>query len=168
VIKDAYAMPFFHYLCPVDGVFMCGFYSLSTDNILEQDSLDSPFSIAIDISNVEGEEASSSLALGTVSAEVRSRLEDLLNLLQQDTTQLVDDSDPAKVIFKTVRGHIPADVQEARFQASHLESCQLQYQKATQCIADRAAQAQLKEEMLQVKHICWYPLSYDYKHHFNK
>ena len=34
-----------------------------------------------------------------------------------------------------------------------MESRQLQYQKATQRIADRAAQAHLKEEMLQVKHI---------------
>jgi len=32
VIKDAYAMPFFHYFRPVDGVFMCGFYNLSTIN----------------------------------------------------------------------------------------------------------------------------------------
>jgi len=32
VIKDVYAMPFFHYFWPVDGVFMCGFYSLSTVN----------------------------------------------------------------------------------------------------------------------------------------
>ena len=32
VIKDAYVLPFFHYFWPVDGVFMCGFYSLSTVN----------------------------------------------------------------------------------------------------------------------------------------
>jgi len=32
VIKDAYAMPFFHYFRPIDSVFMCGFYSLSTVN----------------------------------------------------------------------------------------------------------------------------------------
>jgi hypothetical protein len=38
------------------------------------------------------------------------------------------------------------------FQVVHLESHQLQYQKAAQRIADRAAQAQLKEEMLQLKH----------------
>jgi len=38
------------------------------------------------------------------------------------------------------------------FQATHLESHQLQYQKTVQRLADRAAHAQLKEEMLQVKH----------------
>jgi hypothetical protein len=64
----------------------------------------------------------------------------------------VDDSDQAKSIFKTLRGQIPADVEEILFQAAHLESHQLQYQKATQRLADRAAYAQLKEEMLQVKH----------------
>jgi len=37
------------------------------------------------------------------------------------------------------------------FQATHLESRQLQYQKATQRLADRAAQTQLSEEMLKVK-----------------
>jgi len=68
-------------------------------------------------------------------------LEDLLALLHQDTAQLVDDSDLTKAIFKTLYG-----------QVAHLESRQLQYQKATQCLADRAAYAQLKEEMLQVKH----------------
>ena len=65
----------------------------------------------------------------------------------------MDDSDLANVIFKAVHGQVPADVEETLFQAAHLESRQLQYQKATQRLADRAAQAQLKEEMLQVKSI---------------
>jgi hypothetical protein len=51
------------------------------------------FSFAIDISDDEGEEASSSLAFGIASTEIKSKLEDLLGLLQQDTAQLVDDSD---------------------------------------------------------------------------
>jgi len=37
------------------------------------------------------------------------------------------------------------------FHAAHLESRQLQYQKATQRIADRAAQTQLSEEIMKVK-----------------
>jgi chromosome segregation ATPase len=74
-------------------------------------------------------------------------------LLQQDTAQLVNDSDPAKVIFKTIRGQIPADVEEALFPAAHLESRQLQYQRVAHRIADRVAQAQLREEMLQLKQI---------------
>jgi len=37
-------------------------------------------------------------------------------------------------------------------QAAHLESRQLQYQKATQHLANRAAHARLREEMLQVNH----------------
>jgi len=79
-------------------------------------------------------------------------LEDLLALLHQDTAQLVDDSDPAKVIFKTLCGQIPADAEEILFQATHLESRQLQYQKAIQRLTDRDAHARLTEEMLQVKH----------------
>ena len=74
-------------------------------------------------------------------------------LLHQDTAQLVYDSDPAKALFKTLHGQIPADVEEVVFQAAHLESRQLQYQKATQRLADRAAHAQLTEEVMQVKHI---------------
>jgi len=68
-------------------------------------------------------------------------LEDLLALLHQDTAQLVDDSDPAKAIFKILHGQILADAEEILFQAAHLESRQLQYQKATQRLADRAAYA---------------------------
>jgi chromosome segregation ATPase len=64
---------------------------------------------------------------------------------------LVNDSDPAKTIFKTIRGQVPTDVEETLFLAVHLESRQLQYQRAAHRIADRAAQAQLKEEMLQLK-----------------
>ena len=79
-------------------------------------------------------------------------LEDLLALLQQDTSQLVDDFDPAKVVFKTLRGQIPTDAEEVLFQAAHLESRQIQYQKAVQRLADTASYAQLKKEMLQVKH----------------
>ena len=104
-------------------------------------------------SDDEGEEASSLLALGAISVEVQSELEDLLSLLEQNTAELVDNSDLAKVIFKAIHGGVPTDVEEALFQAAHLESRQLQYQKATQLLADRAAQAQLKEEMLQVKSI---------------
>jgi hypothetical protein len=109
------------------------------------------FSFAIDVSDDDGEEASSSLALGTISADTYGKLEVLLNLLQQDTAQLVIDSDPARTIFKTIRGQVPADVEETIFPAVHLESRQLQYQKVVHRIADRAAQAQLKEEMLQLK-----------------
>jgi len=64
---------------------------------------------------------------------------------------LVDDSDSAKALFKTLRGQIPADAEEILFQAAHLESRQLQYQKAAQRLADRATHAQLSEEMMKVK-----------------
>jgi len=70
----------------------------------EQDSPDSLFSFAIDISDDEGKEASSSQAVGISSVEIKAKLEDLLALLYQDTTQLVDDSNPAKALFKTLRG----------------------------------------------------------------
>ena len=110
------------------------------------------FSFAIDISDDEGEESNSSLVLGIASVEIYSKLEDLLGLLQQDAAQLVDDSDPAKAIFKTLWGQILADAEEMLFQAAHQESRQLQYQKAVQRLANRAAHAQLNEEMLQVKH----------------
>jgi chromosome segregation ATPase len=109
------------------------------------------FSFAIDISEDEGEEASSSQAVGITSAEIRAKLEELSALLHQDIAQLVDDSDPAKALFKTLRGQIPADAEEVLFQAAHLESHQLQYQRATQRLADRAAHAQLSEEMMKVK-----------------
>jgi len=56
-------------------------------------------------------------------------------------------------LFKTLRGQIPADAEEILFQAAHLESRQLQYQKATQRLADRAAHAQLTEEVMQVKRL---------------
>jgi len=109
------------------------------------------FSFTIDISEDEGEEASSSRAVGITSAEIRAKLEELSTLLHQDTAQLVDNSDPAKALFKTLRGQIPADAEEILFQAAHLESRQLQYQKAAQRLADRAAHAQLSEEMMKVK-----------------
>jgi len=64
---------------------------------------------------------------------------------------LVDDSDPAKALFMALRGRIPADAEEILFQAAHIESRQLQYQKAAQRLADRAAHAQLSEEMMKVK-----------------
>jgi len=61
-------------------------------------------SFAIEISEDEGEEASSSQAVGISSAELRAKLEDLSAILHQDTAQLVDDSDSAKALFKTLRG----------------------------------------------------------------
>jgi len=127
--------------------------NLSPFSLQEQDSPDSLFSFAIEISDDEGEEASSSQAIGISSAEIRAKLEDLLALLHQDTAQLVDDSDPAKVLFKALRGQIPVDAEEILFKAAHLECHQLQYQKATQRLADRATHAQLLEEVMKVKHL---------------
>lgn len=80
-------------------------------------------------------------------------MEDLLALLHQDTAQLVDVSDPAKALFKALRGQILTDAEEIFFKAAHLESRQLQYQKATQRLADRATHAQLSEEVMKVKHL---------------
>jgi len=117
----------------------------------EQDSPDSLFSFTIEISDDEDEEARSSRAVGISSAEIRAKLEDLSALLHQDTAQLVDDSDPAKALFKTLRGQIPADAEEILFKAAHLESRQLQYQKAVQRLADRATHAQFSEDMMKVK-----------------
>jgi hypothetical protein len=96
--------------------------SLTFFSSQEQDSPDSLFSFAINVSDDDGEQASSSLALGTISADIYGQLEALLNLLQQDTAQLVIDSDPAKTIFKTIRGQVPTDVEETIFPAVHLES----------------------------------------------
>jgi len=75
----------------------------------------------------------------------------LSTLLHQDTAQLVDDSDPAKVLFKTLKDQIPADAEEILFQAAHLESRQVQYQRAARRLADRAAQTRLSEEMMKEK-----------------
>jgi len=111
------------------------------------------FSFAIEISEDEGEDASSSQAVGISSAETRAKLEDLSALLHQDIAQLVDDSDPAKALFKALRGQIPTDAKEILFKAAHLERRQLQYQKATQRLADRGAHAQLSEEVMKVKYL---------------
>jgi len=108
-------------------------------------------SFAIDISKDEGEEASSSRAVGITSAEIRAKLEELSALLHQDTAQLVDDSDLAKALFKALRGQIPTDAEEILFQVAHLESRQLLCQRAAQRLADRAVHAQLSEEMMKVK-----------------
>jgi len=70
---------------------------------------------------------SSSQVVGISSAKIKAKLEDLLALLHRDTTQLVDDSDPTKALFKTLRGQIPAYAEEILFQDAHLESRQLQY-----------------------------------------
>ena len=60
--------------------------------------------------------------MGISSAEIKTKLEDLLALLHQDTAQLVDDSDPVKTLFKTLGDQIPADAEEALFQAAHLKA----------------------------------------------
>ena len=77
----------------------------------------------------------------------------MLALLHQDTAQLVDDSDLAKVLFKALRGQIPANAEEILFKAARMESRQLQYQKATQRLADRPTHVQLSEEVMKVKHL---------------
>jgi len=84
------------------------------------------FFFAIEISEDEGEEASSSQAVGISSAEIRAKLEDLSALLHQDIAQLVDDSDPAKALFRALRGQIPAnaeDISSSRQHTWRVDSC---------------------------------------------
>jgi len=83
------------------------------------------------------------------SAKIRAKLEDLLALLGYSPTG----SDPAKALFKALRGQVPTDAEEILFKAAHLESRQLPYQKAAQRLADRATHAQLLEEVMKVKHL---------------
>jgi hypothetical protein len=67
----------------------------------------------------------------------------MLGLLNQDIGQLVQDAEPIRDIFKSIRGHLSRETAEKLLQAAYIESRQFQVLDAQSRLEDRARQEQI-------------------------
>ncbi|RLM97855.1 hypothetical protein C2845_PM06G22980 [Panicum miliaceum] len=64
------------------------------------------------------------LALGEASDDVKTKLRDILQLLNQDIGLLVQDAEGVRDIFRYLKGQLPADVEAALLPAAFIEGHQ--------------------------------------------
>src|SRR6185312_12347854 len=107
-----------------------------------QDSPDnSLFSFQLGTIGAE-DEATSSAESDPLSKETKAKLQEILQLLNQDIGQLVQDAEPICIILKSLKGTLSESLEEALHPAAYIESHQISVLKAQKRLSDRLHQEQ--------------------------
>ena len=99
------------------------------------------FSFQIGMTAPEEEEASSAESVA-LPEDVKAKLQEILQLLNQDISQLVQDAEPIRALLKSLKGQLPEPIEEALIPAAFIESRQVQVLIAQKWLADRLQQEQ--------------------------
>jgi len=98
-------------------------------NFIFSQAQDSPdnnmFSFQLGVTTPEEEEASS-VESAALLEDVKVKLQEILQLLDQDISQLVQDAEPIRALLKSLKGQLPELIEEALIPAAFIESCQVQ------------------------------------------
>ena len=57
-----------------------------------------------------------------LSVDIKAKLQEILQFLNQDIGQLVRDADPIRLILKSLKGNLPESLEEALNPAAYIES----------------------------------------------
>lgn len=99
------------------------------------------------IGEIEGDEASSAIPSSTpLSDDVKEKLQEVLQLLSQDVSILVQDVEPIRNILKQIKAHISYVILETLTPMAFIENQEIQVTKANKRLADRDQNAKLLEE----------------------
>ena len=60
-----------------------------------------------------------------LSEDIKAKLQEILQLLNQDIGQLVQDAEPIRIILKSLKGSLPESLKEALNPAAYIESHQI-------------------------------------------
>ena len=60
-----------------------------------------------------------------LSVDIKAKLQEILQFLNQDIGQLVRDADPIRLILKSLKGNLPEALEEALNPAAYIESHQI-------------------------------------------
>ena len=75
--------------------------------------------------------------------DIKAKLQEILQFLNQDIGQLVRDADPIRLILKSLKGNLPESLEEALNPAAYIESHQIPVLRAQKQLADRFHQEQM-------------------------
>jgi len=93
-------------------------------------------------SQEEGEEATSADSI-TLSDEIKAKLQESLQFLNQDISQLIKNAQPICVILEELEGKLPESIEEALTPAAFIESHRAEFNKAQKQLADRLQQEEI-------------------------
>ena len=71
-----------------------------------------------------------------MSEETKAKLQEILQLLNQDIGQLVQDAEPIHIILKALKGTLPESLEAALHPAAYIESHQILVLKAQKRLYD--------------------------------
>jgi hypothetical protein len=91
----------------------------------------------------EEEVSSSVLALGEAPDVIKLKLQEILQLLNQDIGSLVQDAEGIRRAFRLLKGQLPTNVESALLPAAFIEGRQFRVLQAKQRLSSRANQAKL-------------------------
>lgn len=116
----------------------------SDPSMQAQDTPDnSLFSYQIEDLLEEEEISSKAVVLGEVPDEVKAKLQEILQLLNQDIGSLVQDAEGVKGVFHLLKGQLLADVEFTPLPVAFIQGYQLKVLQAMQRLFDHATQAEL-------------------------
>ena len=75
--------------------------------------------------------------------DIKVKLQEILQLLNQDIGQLVQDAEPIRIILKSLKGILPESLEEALNPAAYIDSCQILVLGSQKQLADRLQQKQM-------------------------
>jgi len=127
---------------PITLLFPSAILTLSS--FQAQESLDnSPFSFQIGATSQEEGEETSSADSAVLSNEIKARLQESLQFLNQDTGQLIKNAQPIRAILDELEGKLPEVIEDALTPAAFIESHHAQFNKAQKQLADRRQQEEI-------------------------
>ena len=88
------------------------------------------FSFQIGATSQEEEEETASAESVALPDEVRAKLQETLQFLNQDIGQLIKDAKPIRAILEDLEGMLPEAIEEALTPAAFIESHRVQVLKA--------------------------------------
>ena len=101
------------------------------------------FSFQIGVtSQEEGEEATSD-DYAVLSDEIKAKLQESLQFLNQDIGQLIKNAQPIRAILEELEGRLPEAIEDALTPAAFIESHHAQFNKAQKQLADRRRQEEI-------------------------
>ena len=94
------------------------------------------------ISQEEGEETTSADSTA-LSDEAKAKLQETLQFLNQDISQLVKNTQPIRAILEELEGKLPESIEDALTPVAFIETHRAQFNKAQKQLADRLQQEEI-------------------------
>ena len=117
---------------------------LTLSSFQAQESPDnSLFSFQIGVTSQEEGEETSSADSTVLSNEIKARLQESLQFLNQDISQLIKNAQSIHAILEELEGKLPEVIEDALTPAAFIESHRAQFNKAQKQLADRHGKKKL-------------------------